>query len=540
MSSSNFDTAWKQLPHPADHPAFSYNGFHPARVTNLPKGHVKKAGFQAFPVDVIWKQDCTITMRDGIKLYGDVFRPSQGNKVPAILPYSPYGKVASGVQNYDRMGPFRMGIPYQRLSGYETFEGPNPAEWAERGYAVVDIDARGCAHSEGNIVFWGQQEAEDIYDSITWVSQQPWCNGSVVLAGHSHIPNQLCLPFHSSSSQGDRPMGSLIMGGFAGLAHMEDFAKMLQEHPMYDAYWESKNIDTKNIRDLPVYFTASYSTGLHTEGSLGGFQTATTSKKWIRIHASQEWHDLYTVEANDDLQRFFDYYAKAKTIVERSEKQWPSAHLRMERYYLDAATKSLSSSQPEAITATTHESHSFTDSSDFRLIFPEYTELSGRPFVKLFMSAPSHDDLDVIVQIRKLSASGEVLESLNWSPMPQPQPEVPNVNVAKHLGPQGMLRASHRVSMAPRVSDDEYPSYDHHSRQPITPGEIVELLIPIWPMGVVYEAGEGLMLKIAGHDMSLPEVEMLRPTEPRDENKGQHIVYTGGEYDSYLALPRIV
>jgi predicted acyl esterase len=355
----------------------------------------------------------------------------------------------------------------------------------------------------------------------------------------------------------------LIMGGFAGLANVEDFSKMLQEHPLYDAYWQSKNIDAKNIRDIPVYFTASYSTGLHTEGSLEGFQAASTPKKWIRIHASQEWHDLYTVEANDDLQRFFDFYAKgiqndweedtppvrltllgfenspAKTIVERPEQGWPPARLRMEKYYLDAATKSLSSSKPDATATTAHESHSLTDSSDFKLIFPTYTELSGRPFVKLFMSAPSHDDLDVVVQIRKLSASGKVLESLNWSPMPQPQPEVPNVNVAKHLGPQGMLRASHRVSMTPRTSDDEYPSYDHRSRQPITPGEIVELLIPIWPMGVVYEVGEGLVLKIAGHDMSLPEVEMLRPTEPRDENKGQHIVHTGGEYDSYLVLPRI-
>jgi hypothetical protein len=33
-----------------------------------------------------------------------------------------YGKVGSGTQDYDRMGPWRMGIPYQQLSGYETFE----------------------------------------------------------------------------------------------------------------------------------------------------------------------------------------------------------------------------------------------------------------------------------------------------------------------------------------------------------------------------------------------------------------------------------
>ena len=70
-------------------------------------------------------------------------------------------------------------------------------------------------------------------------------------------------------------------------------------------------------------------------------------------------------------------------------------------------------------------------------------------------------------------------------------------------------------------------------------GEIVELMVPVWPIGVVYEAGEGLLLRISGHDMSLPEIEALKPREPRDENRGQHIVHTGGEYDSYLVLPRI-
>ena len=61
-------------------------------------------------------------MRDGVTLYTDVFQPSSGEQVPVIIPWSPYGKVGSGSQNYDRMGPWRIGIPYQRLSGYETFE----------------------------------------------------------------------------------------------------------------------------------------------------------------------------------------------------------------------------------------------------------------------------------------------------------------------------------------------------------------------------------------------------------------------------------
>lgn len=116
------DTVYTPLLPPGQHPAFVYNGFHPGKVDLLPRGHVKEPGFQAFPVDVIWEHDQAISMRDGITLYGDVFRPSSGEKFPAIIPWSPYGKVGTGSQNYDRMGPWRIGIPYQRLSGYETFE----------------------------------------------------------------------------------------------------------------------------------------------------------------------------------------------------------------------------------------------------------------------------------------------------------------------------------------------------------------------------------------------------------------------------------
>ena len=123
--------------------------------------------------------------------------------------------------------------------------------------------------------------------------------------------------------------------------------------------------------------------------------------------------------------------------------------------------------------------------------------------------------------------------------MPKPAPEVPDVNVAKHLGQQGMLRASHHVSLRPRLDDDEFPVYDHDRRESIPAGTVVPLLIPIWPVGMVFEAGEGLALRIAGHDMALPEVEMMRLKEPIDENRGKHTIYTGGEYASYLIIPFI-
>ncbi|KAF9891443.1 hypothetical protein FE257_003909 [Aspergillus nanangensis] len=579
------DTEYTALVHPEQHPGFHYTGFHPGKTQKLPRGHVKHPGFQPFPIDVIWEQDVAISLRDGINLYADIFRPSNDQeRVPAIIPWSPYGKVGTSTLNLDNMGPWRMGIPYQNMSGYETFEGPNPAEWCSRGYAVVDIDARGCGNSEGDLMFWGEQEATDIYDAITWVAEQSWCNGSVVMMGNSWLaisqlnfasrfnhPNLKAIapwegltdPYGQQSCRGGIPRTGfvdLIIQSFAGTGKAENLSAMIKLRPLFDDYWEEKHIKAENIRDIPMYLTASYSTGLHCEGSFHAFEVAQTSRKWIRVHASQEWHDLYQPKATDDLQRFFDFYAKgiqngweadtplvrlsllgydgsySTTVVERPEQQWPPASQQTSRYYLDAGTRSLVKTKPNDASHVGHEGHSLTDSSDFTLYFDKYTEICGRPFVKLYMSCDAADDFDVVVQIRKLSSSGELLESLNWSPMPKPGPEVPNTNVVKHLGQQGMLRASHHVSLRPREGDHELPRYDHMTREPITPGVVVPLLIPIWPVGMVFEAGEGLMLRISGHDMALPEAEFLRLTCPIDENRGKHTIHTGGEHESYLVI----
>ncbi|KAL4736737.1 Alpha/Beta hydrolase protein [Aspergillus similis] len=528
------DTVYTALVHPEQHLGFKYTGFHPGKTQKLPR-------------------DLAIPMRDGIKLYADIFRPAnEHEQVPAIIPWSPYGKVGTSTLSSDNMRPWHIGMSYQNLSGYERLKyGPNPAEWCSRGCAVVDVDARGCGNSEGDLMFWGQQEATDICDSITWIAQQPWCKGSIVRMGNSWLailqlnfasrfshPNLKAIaPWEGLSD----PYGQRsCRGGIPRLSFADLTIQAFADKP-------------ENIRDITMYLTASYSTLLHFEGSFHSFEVAQTPRKWLRLHASQEWHDLYRSEAMNDLQRFFDFYAKgvqngwekdappvrlsllgydgsyAKSVVERPEQQWPPARQHMRRYYLDAASLSLATTKPDTPSQVAHEGHSLTDSSDFVLYFDGYTEVCGRPFVKLCMSC----------DIRKISSSGELLESLNWSPMPKPGPEVPNINIAKHLGQQGMFRASHHVSLRPHQGGDEVPQYNHKARQPITPGVAVPLLIPIWPVGMVFEAGEGLMLRVSGHDMAFPEAENLRPTSPVDENRGIHTVYTGGKHESCLMVPVI-
>lgn len=146
-----------------------YDGPDPS-VTMLRSGHRREAGVKAFEVDTVWQKDVEITMRDGIVLRADIFRPAESdtNPVPALLPWSPYGKTGRGgyasrpatrrnsvdraTQNLGlslNVMPGRMGVPKDVTSGYEKFEAPDPAEWTARGYAVVNVDSRGAWDSQG-------------------------------------------------------------------------------------------------------------------------------------------------------------------------------------------------------------------------------------------------------------------------------------------------------------------------------------------------------------------------------------------------------
>ncbi len=414
------DIVYTKLTPPEKHPEYHFNGFQP-EVVRLEAGHVKSPGRRPFHMGAVLERDVGIKVRDGVILYADIFRPTNSDdsahKVPAILPYSPYGKSGTGPQQYDIMGPCRCGIDPSRTTGYEKFEAPDPAEWTERGYAVVNIDARGAGMSEGDVAFWGQQQAEDIYDVITFLSEQPWCNGSVVMAGNSWLAiaqidfaSRLSHPalkaiapweamtdhYRQNAAKGGWPRApelmELIIGGFAGNGSAEDVNAMLKKRPLYDDYWESKRIAVDKIDNIPMYLTASYSTMLHSYGSFETFAKAKTEKKWLRVTPYQEWFDLYLPEMNDELQQYYDFYAKgktdngweeqtpqfrlsligfddspAKTVRERVEPCFPPPDFKLLTLYLDATDNSMKTSASEKESSASHEAEERSSTSVCRV-----------------------------------------------------------------------------------------------------------------------------------------------------------------------------
>lgn len=95
---------------------------------------------------------------------------------------------------------WRCGILSSDLSGWEKFEGLDPATWCPRGYAIASVDIRGAGHSDGEVQIMGRKMGEDGYDVIEALARMDWCNGNVGMAGNSVRLVSLLVPVPPSYS----------------------------------------------------------------------------------------------------------------------------------------------------------------------------------------------------------------------------------------------------------------------------------------------------------------------------------------------------
>lgn len=114
-------------------------------------------------MDVKIMYNVAVTMRDGVTLYADVYRPDNDIPYPAIVNRTPYLK--------DNTVPFAGYFHSHLLAGC--------------GFNVVIQDVRGTGHSEGICDPAGHQD-EDGYDTIEAIAAMPWCDGHVGMMGESY------------------------------------------------------------------------------------------------------------------------------------------------------------------------------------------------------------------------------------------------------------------------------------------------------------------------------------------------------------------
>ena len=224
------------------------------------------------------ERNVAIPMRDGIRIYADIYQPADvENDLPILLAWGPYGKH----NQKDMLWP-SAGIEPGWLSPLTGFEAPDPAYWCRHGYAVVYTDPRGMWHSEGEGVHNGPQEAEDVYDAIEWLGGRDWSNGRVGMLGVSYLAGSqyIAAAMQPPALRAISPWecfsdwyrefcyhGGIPETGFIprasrnmrySLTRTEDTAANVAANPLMSPYYQSRYPDLSRV-EVPAYVVASWS-----------------------------------------------------------------------------------------------------------------------------------------------------------------------------------------------------------------------------------------------------------------------------------------
>ncbi|GAA6156537.1 CocE/NonD family hydrolase [Pyruvatibacter sp. HU-CL02332] len=524
---------------------------------------------------VIIDRNVGVETRDGVRLSANVYRPKPEGPFPVVMMLTAYHKDEGPNQYPDyirRNATPEYNMGQIKVSPWTPWEGPDPAYWVQQGYAVVTLDSRGYGKSEGVASVLSMQDRHDFHDAITWAGTQDWSNGNVGLTGVSYLAIAQWVAASSApehlkaimpwEGQSDNYREVLFHGGIPETAFTEFWLTRVRskandinlppaaivnfagERPMLMKWLQENVMPPSGIAleeiTVPALIAASWSDhGMHTRGSFEGFKRIGSQQKWLYTHGQPKWDVYYSPEALEMQTAFFDHFLKGAdngfdtrprvrlevrdtldTYSVRSEDTWPLPATVLTPLYLDAATDALADSQPTDSAVKRYDA--VEGGAVFRKTFSEETELTGNMKLKLWVEAEGADDMDLFVAIRKYDASGEEITFYA------------KASYTKGPVALGWLRVSQR-ELDPDRSTPAQPVLAHERSLPLSSGEIVPVEIEILPSGTRFMPGETLEVSVQGRD----QMDHMALAHKTTVNAGQHVIHTGGDYDSHLLVPVI-
>jgi len=313
--------------------------------------------------------DVKIPMRDGAYVLGDIFRPIDEGKYPAIVSIGSYGKAPyrGCICNEEELlekevteDMYFEGNPENHP--YENHEAADAWYWVPKGYAVVRADNRGLCNTPGVLNPYGVQEAEDFYDSIEWIAKREWSNGNIGTWGASLFGinqwsvAQLQPPslkaMISSAGDSDRYRQVVFSGGISNEIarggwwnnsvkpyrcldqESIDRVEILRNHPFYDPAVYGTYDDkppgemAADLNKIIVPFRSeaplTHTGHQHTRGAIESYIGAASEHKQLTVITGdfiRGW--MYSEAALPGHVEFFDYWLKGikNQAMERPEVQ---------------------------------------------------------------------------------------------------------------------------------------------------------------------------------------------------------------------------
>ena len=503
--------------------------------------------------------DVPIRMDDALELRADVYRPDAPGKFPVLLSYGPYGKGLAFQEGYKTAWEIMARENPDAVSGtsnrYQNWEVVDPEKWVPEGYVCLRIDSRGAGRSPGYLAHNNARETRDIYECIEWAARQPWSSGKVGMNGISYYASNqwraaalqpphlaaICVwegwsdPYRESARHGgiicsfrknwqDMQVKTVQHGFASGKKNpntgvpvcgdqvlseaelennRENMWQAFLSRELIDDYYRERTADLSKVT-VPLLSAANWGgQGLHTRGNFEGFVNSRSKNKWLEAHGGSHWAPFYTDYGRGLQLDFFDHFLKGRDngwdkqsrvllnvrspgerFVLRSENDWPLARTRWTPYYLDPEKMELTREPTSSTKALTYDP--MGDGLTFMTPpLRAETEITGPSALKIWVSSAT-TDADLFIVLRVFDPAGK--EVLFQGAL---DPKTP-------VG-QGWLRASHRKLDKER-SLPYRPYHTHDEKQPLTPGDVYELDVEIWPTCIVVPPAYRLALSIRGRD----------------------------------------
>jgi hypothetical protein len=488
-----------------------------------------------------------VPMRDGGWISADLYRPRTSGSYPTLLVASGYPK------KLDHL-PSNPAYRFRETSDFEW--------WVAHGYAIVRTDARGTGESsDGQWDFFGPQEQRDLYDTIEWSARQPWSNGRVGMLGQSYFaqvqwlaavnrpPSLACIApydglvdiYRDLAWHGGLFSHEFVVNWAARQIHLNqlpfeagpppnvmdfDVTGELIRHrldgPFYrarSAFWRLSEIQ------VPVYSIGAWEkVRLHTRGNLLGYERIGHVPRKLLMVGGDAQATFHTEPLMQELERWYArwlkgidngieheppvrIYVQGKDAGFRMEHEWPLARVRPTELFL--APEGLSPERPQG----EHSRFLEYPRNDFlrdmgSLAFETApldtdTEVTGAIKLTLFVSSDQRE-ADLAVTLGEKSEKGTAIVTRGWQ------------------------KASHRA-LDPALSTPLRPFHSHEREEPLTPGEVYEVEVEIWPTSWRFTRGNRMVLTIANGDRS----------HFYGFKAGRDSYHFGGRFPSRLLLPVI-
>lgn len=508
--------------------------------------------------DATVDRDVMVTMRDGVRLACDVFRPKAPGKYPVLYAVAPYIKDS---------------IYLPTMSVFRYRETGNVAKWVSQGYVYVHADVRGSGKSDGVFRPFCAEEQTDLYDMIEWAAAQPWSNGKVGMFGESYYgmvqwaaaaqnpPHLACCAPYDACNDLYRHFcykGGILYIGFGNhwysnsirnrhfLDYPEhpqrddymsyDFLLEILKHPTFDDYWETRRFNLSAIK-VPVFSIGNWAgTTTHLNGNLQGFMQAKGPKK-LMVNVGDPQKLFLDPKLEEQLKRWYDYWLKGidNGIMDeppvrlfirngsgyRDEQEWPLSRAKTRKLYLapgpSGAVESLNDGKlswdaPKADvkpTSYTYPDPDWTFPGTGSAVRGKAGLLHTTRKIITFTSDPIAEDFEVTGPIAfNLWASSSATETqfiakiYDQPPLaPELAAAIKTVDVAPpaQLVTEGWLKASHRA-LDPARSTPMSPYHSHARAAPLEPGKIYPFQIEIWPTCWVFRRGHRIRVELMAFD----------------------------------------